>query len=160
MPIMMNYQNVPGESKIKGFEKYVELTSFEFGLGRRITAGVNSVREGSVVNLSEIVVKKSTDGTTIKLFEQACFGKLDNEVKFSFVRTGAGDPQEFLGVYLKNTGVSGLSFKAAGGSGVDARPGETLHLNFGKIEVKYNPIGDDLTGSPSSTTWNIETQTK
>jgi len=157
---MMNYQNVPGESKIKGFEKYVELTSFEFGLGRRITAGVNSVREGSVVNLSEIVVKKSTDGTTIKLFEQACFGKLDNEVKFSFVRTGAGDPQEFLGVYLKNTGVSGLSFKAAGGSGVDARPGETLHLNFGKIEVKYNPIGDDLTGSPSSTTWNIETQTK
>ena len=132
----------------------------EFGLGRRITAGVNSVREGSVVNLSEIVVKKSTDGTTIKLFEQACFGKLDNEVKFSFVRTGAGDPQEFLGVYLKNTGVSGLSFKAAGGSGVDARPGETLHLNFGKIEVKYNPIGDDLTGSPSSTTWNIETQTK
>lgn len=160
MPIMMNYQNIPGESKIKGFEKYVELTSFEFGLGRRITAGVNSVREGSVVNLSEIVVKKSTDGTTIKLFEQACFGKLDNEVKFSFVRTGAGDPQEFLGVYLKNTGVSGLSFKAAGGSGVDARPGETLHLNFGKIEVKYNPIGDDLTGSPSSTTWNIETQTK
>ena len=87
-------------------------------------------------------------------------GKLDNEVKVSFVRTGAGDPQEFLGVYLKNTGVSGLSFKAAGGSGVDARPGETLHLNFGKIEVKYNPIGDDLTGSPSSTTWNIETQTK
>ena len=160
MPIMMNYQNIPGESKIKGFEKYVELTSFEFGLGRRITAGVNSVREGSVVNLSEIVVKKSTDGTTIKLFEQACFGKLDNEVKFSFVRTGAGDPQEFLGVYLKNTGVSGLSFKAAGGSGVDARPGETLHLNFGKIEVKYNPIGDDLTGSPSSANWKLNTMTK
>ena len=68
MPILMQYQGVPGESKIKGFEKYIEVTSFEFGLGRRITSGVNSVREGSVVNMSEIVVKKSTDGTTIKLF--------------------------------------------------------------------------------------------
>ena len=121
---------------------------------------MNSVREGSVVNMSEIVVKKSTDGTTIKLFEQACFGKLNNDVKFSFVRTGSGDPQEFMGVYLKNTGVSGLSFKAAGGSGVDSRPGETLHLNFGEIEVKYNPIGDDLTGSPSSTTWKLSSMTK
>ena len=160
MPIMMNYQNIPGESKIKGFEKYVELTSFEFGLGRRITSGVNSVREGSVVNMSEVVVKKSTDGTTLKLFEQGCFGKLNNDVKISFVRTGSGDPQEFLGVYLKATGVSGLSFKAAGGSGVDSRPGETLHMNFGEIEVKYNPIGDDLTGSPASTNWKLASMTK
>ena len=160
MPILMSYQNVPGESKITGFEKYIELTSFEFGLGRRITSGVNSVREGSTGNLSEVVVKKQTDGTTIKLFEQGCWGKLDNEVKISFVRTGASEAQEFLGVYLTKTGVSGLSFKAAGGAGVDSRPGETVHLNFGKVEVKYNPIGDDLTGSPASTTWNIETGTK
>lgn len=160
MPILMEYKGIPGESKIKGFEKYIELTSFEFGLGRRITSGVNSVREGSVVNMSEIVVKKSTDGTTLKLFEQACFGKLNNDVKISFVRTGSGDPQEFLGVYLKATGVSGLSFKAAGGSGVDSRPGETVHMNFGEIEVKYNPIGDDLTGSPASTSWKLSSMTK
>jgi len=160
MPILMQYAGVPGESKIKGFEKYIEVTSFEFGLGRRITAGVNSVREGSVVNMSEIVVKKSTDGATLKLFEQGCFGKLNNDVKFSFVRTGSGGPHEFLGGYLKNTGVAGLAFKAAGGSGVDSRPGETLHLNFGEIEVKYNPIGDDLTGSPSSTTWKLSSMTK
>ena len=160
MPILMQYKNVPGESKIKGFEKYIELTSFEFGLGRRITSGVNSVREGSVVNMTEIVVKKQTDGSTLKLFEQGCFGKLDADVKISFVRTGSGDPQEFLGVYLKATGVSGLSFKAAGGAGVDSRPGETLHMNFGEIEVKYNPIGDDLTGSPASTTWKLSSMTK
>lgn len=160
MPILLQYDGIPGESKIKGFEKYIEVNSFEFGLGRRIASGVNSVREGSVVNMSEVVVKKSTDGATIKLFEAACNGPLDKTVKISFVRTGTGDPQEFMGVYLKATGVSGLSFKAAGGSGVDSRPGETLHLNFGEIEVKYNPIGDDLTGSPSSANWKLSSMTK
>lgn len=159
MPIVMKYQGIDGESKIKGFEKYSELTSFEFGVGRRISsARQGSTREGGDANLSEIVVRKKTDGTTVKYFEEACTGKLNKDVEIGFLRTGSGAPEEYLNFKMQGTGVAGLSFKSSGGQ--DSRPEEVLHLNFHKLTIKYNPIGDDFTGSPSSYGWDMGTSTK
>lgn len=153
MPILMKYQDIPGESKIKGYEKYIEVSSFDFGLGRRITAGTQSTREGGTVNLSEVVVKKQTDNTTIKFFMEGCTGKMDKDVEIAFLRTGDKVNEYFLKFELKATTVAGLSFKSGGGA--DARPTETIHLNFNKMIIHYNPIGDGLQGSPSNTNWNI-----
>lgn len=160
MAIFMKFKDIKGESTTEGFKEWTELTSFEFGIGRRIaSAGGTSTREGSIANLSEIVVKKVTDGTTVKYFQQALFGKLDREVEIKMVRVGAGKPEAFLGFKLEGCGVAGLSFRAAGGAGVDSRPGETVHLNFDKITIDYSPIGDDLTGSPDRYMWNLATST-
>jgi type VI secretion system secreted protein Hcp len=153
MPILMKYEGIPGESKIQGYQKYIEVDSFDFGLGRRITAGTQSTREGGTVSLSEIVVTKRTDNTTIKFFEQACVGKMDKKVEIAFVRTGDKSNEYFLKFELDATTVAGLSFKSAGGA--DARPTETIHLNFNKMTIHYNPVGDNLTGSPSNASWNI-----
>lgn len=152
MPIMFKYQDVPGESKIAGFEKYMEVSSFDFGLGRRITSGTASTREGGTVSLSEVVLRKKTDGTTIKFFAQATNGKLDKDAEIAFVRTGTKN-EAYLTFKLWKTTISGLNFKSAGGQ--DSRPDETLHLNFNKVEIHYNPIGDDLSGSPSNANWDI-----
>lgn len=157
MPIYMKYDGIDGESKAEGFEKFIELESFEFGVGRRIgSARGGSTREGTDASFSEAVVRKRTDGTSVKFFEAAVIGKLNKVVDIKFVRTGSTSPEAYVYFKLEDTGVAGQSFKAAGGSG-DNRPTETLHLNFTKITLEYNPIGDDLSGNPSK--WGYDMQT-
>lgn len=160
MPAFIKFDGIDGESATEGYEKWTEILSFDFGVGRRIAhAGSTSTREGTTANVSEIVVKKVTDGTSVKYFKEALCGELDNTVHIAMVRTGSGKPEKFLGFELTNTGVAGMSFKAAGGPGVDSRPGETLHLNFSKVQMEYLPIGNDLTGSPDRYTWDMKTST-
>jgi type VI secretion system secreted protein Hcp len=150
----MKYQGIDGESVIPGAEKYTEVTSFEFGVGRRISsARGGTTREGGDASLSEIVVRKMTDGTTVKYFEEALTGKLDKLVEVAFARTGSGQVEQYLIFKMEGTGVAGLSFKSAGGQ--DSRPAETIHLNFDKVSLKYNAIGDDLSGSPSEYGWDL-----
>jgi type VI secretion system secreted protein Hcp len=159
MTIVVQYEGIPGETKIKGFEKYIEVESFQFGVGRHIAAARGtSTREGGEVSISEITCIKQTDGTTVKLFEQACTGKLNKKVDIKFLRTGSGEPQEFLSFELNGTGISGMSFSASGGG--NSRPTESLSFNFDKISVKYNPIGDDFTGSPENWGWDLALSSK
>ena len=160
MTIVVKYEGIDGETKIRGFEKYIEVDSFQLGLGRHIaSARGTSTREGGEVSISEITCTKATDGTTVKLFEQACTGKLNKKVDIKFLRTGSGEPQEFLSFELQGTGISGMSFSASGGGG-DSRPMESLSFNFDKIKIKYNPIGDDFTGSPATWGWDLATSSK
>jgi len=153
MPIMFKYQSIPGESKVAGYEKYIEVSSFDFGLGRRITAGTESTREGGTASVSEIVLRKKTDNTTVKFFQEACSGMMNKDVEIAFVRTAGTKNDTYLKFELKDTTIAGLNFKSSGGQ--DARPEETLHLNFNRVEITYTPIGNDFTGSPAGAYWNI-----
>jgi type VI secretion system secreted protein Hcp len=159
MTIVVKYEGIDGETKIKGFEKYIEVESLQLGLGRHIaSARGTSTREGGEVSISEITCLKKTDGTTVKLFTEACTGKMNKKVDFKFLRTGSGQPQEYLSFETNGTGISGLSFSASGGG--DSRPTESVSFNFDKISIKYNPIGDDFTGSPENWGWDLATSSK
>ncbi len=159
MAIYMKYEGVPGEVTVKGFEKFIEVESFQFGIGRHISsARGTSTREGGDASISEVVVTRQTDGATVKFFEEAVTGKLNKVVEIKFARTGAGESQEYLGFKLEGCGIAGLSFSASGGQ--DSRPSESMHMNFDKITCKYNPIGDDFTGSPATYGWDLAKASK
>ena len=88
MAILVKYPDVKGESKLEGFTDYFEVSSFQFGVGRGIgSARGTSTRESGIASVSEVVVTKQSDGTTIKLFEEALHGELDNVVDIKFTRT-------------------------------------------------------------------------
>lgn len=151
MAILVKYQDITGESKVTGFEEFFEVTSFQFGVGRGIaSARGTSTREASVVSVSEIVVTKQTDGTSIDLLTQGCEGKMDKEVQISFVRTGAGQAEEYLKFVLNGCGISGYSMSSGGD-----RPVESVSLNFDKVQMSYTPVGDDLSGSPATYGWDL-----
>ena len=151
MAILLEYEGVPGESTIEGFVKWINLGSCQFGAGRGISSAYgSSTREGSIVSVSEITITKETDGSTIKLLEEALHGKLNKVVKIAFLRTGSGAAQEYLSFELSGTGLSGYSLSSGGD-----RPSESLSLNFDKFILKYNPIGDDFSGSPATVGWDL-----
>ena len=156
MAIVVKYGDITGESKIEGFTDFFEVGSFQLGFGRGIgSARGTSTRESSTVSISEIVVTKNTDGTSIDLMTQACEGKLDAKVTIVFLRTGSGQAEEYLKYELEGTGISGYSLSSGGD-----RPTESVSFNFDKVTMSYTPVGDDLTGSAATYGWNLATQKK
>lgn len=153
MAIYMNYDGIPGEVTTEGYSKWIELNSFQFGIGRGIaSAGGQSTRESSAASVSEIVVSKQTDGSSPKLFVASLTGTLDKKVTIAMTRTASGQVQTYMHYITEGTGISGYSVSSGGD-----RPSESISLNFDKIEFKYFLVGDNLQGSGEGVGYNLAT---
>ena len=76
----------------QGFEKWIELSSFQWGVGRGIGSAMSgqASRESSSPSVSEIVVTKRMDGSSPGLWMDAVAGQLSTTVKFEFTTTSQG----------------------------------------------------------------------
>jgi type VI secretion system secreted protein Hcp len=158
MAIFLKYPAVDGEVQVTGHEKWIDIQSLSLGLGRGIAsaqAGSGSERESSAASVSEITITKTTDGSSMKLMQEALVGELDNEVEIHLTRTDKAQGQQtYLSYKLTNCGISGYSLSTGGD-----RPSESLTLNFTKIESKYYLIGDNLSGNPEAFTYDLQKAT-
>jgi len=152
MPIYMNYNNIPGDATAEGHEKWIELNSCQWGIGRGISSptGGSSDRESSAPSVSEIVVTKATDVSSTKVLNEGYQGE-GQKVTIDFCKTDKGKLEVFLTLSLENTMISGYSLSSGGD-----RTTESLSLNFTKIEFKNVNMGAaGETGSPDSTTYDV-----
>jgi type VI secretion system secreted protein Hcp len=152
MPIYMNYNDLPGDVTAEGHEKWIELNSFQWGVGRGVSSptGGSADREASAPSVSEIVVTKANDVSSTKLLNEALQGE-GQTVKIDFCKTDKGKLEPYLQLILTNTLISGHSFSSGGD-----RPQESLSMNFTKVEFKnigMGAAGD--TGSPDSVTYDV-----
>jgi type VI secretion system secreted protein Hcp len=160
MPMFMNYTNVPGDVTTKGHEKWIEINSFQWGVGRGITSAAagGSDREASTPSVSEAVVTKITDGATNNLIRAACGLAPAGEgqtVIVDLVKTDQGEPETYMQITLTNALVSGFSISTGGD-----RPSESLTLNFTAVEIKNIGMGAaNATGSPDTYHYDLTTQT-
>lgn len=142
MPIYIDWASkaIKGGVTAKGFEDMIEVSSFQWGVGRGISSPVGSTadREASAPSVSEVTVTKVLDAASPKLLEDALRGNMDSKVIVHFVRTDKNALVDFLQVTLTNTGVSGHSFSSGGD-----RPSESLSLNFTAVEFSNTPAGAD-----------------
>lgn len=148
MPIYMKYDGIDGSVTQKGHEKWIEILSCQFGASRSMTtlAGRAADREASEPNVSEVVVTKPNDDASAKLFQEAVVGTDGKKVTIEFVSTGSPGVK-YLEFKLENVLVS--SYSVSGSSG-DARPMESLSLNFTKITMTHLKMDQKgaVTGSP------------
>src|SRR5690348_8395842 len=110
MAIYLKYGSINGPVTTGGYEKWIELESFQWGVGRAIGTAARGAlsREHSEPSLSEITVTKRTDVATPKLFLDAVAGKLDNKVQIDFTTTTKGKIEKYLTFKMENTGISGF----------------------------------------------------
>lgn len=159
MAIYMQFDGgrIKGNATHGAHKEWMDLHSFQFGVGRGISTptGATGNRDASHPSISEVVVSRTTDAASPKLFEEACVGQKGVPVVIHFVTTG--NPGEtYLEITLTNTLISGLSTTTGGD-----RPTESISLNFTKIEYKYIPNKEDNTaGSPVSITYDTATAKK
>ena len=149
MAIYMKYGSINGDVTTQGFENYIELGSFQWGVGRGVSmqSGSKQGREASLPSLSEITITKEYDVASGDLLKEALSGNVQ-EVDIVFTRTGTGGSgaQQFMKVSMKDVILSGLSMSAAG----DGKPMESLSLNYSQISFTNNPMKDDGTAGPQS----------
>jgi type VI secretion system secreted protein Hcp len=144
MPIYMQYGDIKGDVTAEGHKEWVEVGSFQWGVGRGISSpvGGSKDRESSAPSVSEITVTKTQDIASPKLLEAACVGE-GVKVKLDFTKTDKGKLETYIEVTLEECMISGFSMSSGGD-----RPIETLSLNFTKIEYRFTPMGTD--GKPGS----------
>jgi len=152
MPIYMNYNDIKGDVTADGHDKWIELNSFQWGVGRGISSptGGAADREASAPSVSEIVVTKPTDISSPKLLDDAFQGE-GVKVVIDFCKTDKGKLEPYMTYTLEDCMISGYSLSSGGD-----RPSESLSLNFTKIEYKNIPNKDKgETGEPEAITYDL-----
>jgi type VI secretion system secreted protein Hcp len=155
MALYMKFGDIDGDVTETGHPKWVELESFNFGVGRGIssTVGSSADRESTAPSISEVVVSKQNDVATGKLMQEALsgHGKL---VKIDFTRTFKDKQEVYITLELTNTIISGYQHEAGGGG----RPVETVSLNFTKVQFTTKQMAPDGTlGDPDHVTYDLQT---
>ena len=143
MPIYMDFDGVKGDVTAKGHEKWIEIHSFQWGVGRAISTPVGSSanREASSPSVSEITITKVLETSSPGLLGSALHGAAGKTVKIDFLKTEKGQLEVFLKYVLSDTMISGFSVSSGGD-----RPSESLSLNFTKIEVTSTGAKPDGSG--------------
>jgi type VI secretion system secreted protein Hcp len=154
----MNYTspNITGDVTAQGFENWIQLQSFQWGVGRGVGSaqGSGGNREASNPSVSEVTTTKNEDQSTGPLMQEVFNGSGNATVTITFVRTG-NPAVAYLQYILTNVMISGYSASSGG----DA-PSESLSFNFTQIEVDVIPQNPDGTaGSKFPVTYNLQTMT-
>ncbi|OUS31870.1 hemolysin-coregulated protein [Gammaproteobacteria bacterium 45_16_T64] len=140
MAIYLEFEGIEGNATATGYEKMIDVTSFNWGVGRAITqtAGRMANREASRPSISEITLTKATDKSTPLLIQESTVGTKGKKVLIHFVTTGGDQLEEFLTYTLEDTLISSFSI----GASSDGEPGETISLSFSQFEVAFTEAGE------------------
>lgn len=139
MAIFLKYGDIKGETTQLTHKEWIEVHSFQFGVGRGISSGVGggSKREATAPSVSEITLTKTFDISSPLLFKESIGGKAV-VAKIELTQTdNSGKHVSFQKYILTNTLISGYSVSSGGD-----RPSESLSLNFTKIDSEYLNIDD------------------
>jgi len=151
---------IKGNGTLPGFETYIAVDSFQWGVGRGISSplsGGTRDREASAPSLSEIVVTRGSDELVPIFMAATTAGREYTKVTIGFYNVGGGEPPDpntpYLKYELKNVLVSGYSLSSGGD-----RPSESLSLNYSAIQITSIPTGKDgKPGTPIVRKWDIAT---
>ena len=155
MPIYMKYGDIKGDVTAeghKGADGWVEVNSFQFGIGRGISSatGGSTDRESSAPSVSEIVVTKPMDKSSFRWVEESLHGE-GVEVEIDFCKTDKDKLEVYTTYKLSDCMVSGYSVSSGGD-----RPSESISLNFTKILYEFHEMGSkNAKGESPKAGWDI-----
>ena len=155
MPIYIKYGDIKGDVSAeghKGTDGWVEVNSFQFGIGRGISSptGGASDRESSAPSVSEIVVTKPMDKSSYRWMEEALWGE-GQAVQIDFCKTDKDKLEVYTSYKLENAMISGYSVSSGGD-----RPSESISINFTKILYEFFEMGvKNATGDTPKAGWDI-----
>jgi type VI secretion system secreted protein Hcp len=152
MPIYVQYGSIKGDVTAEGHVGWIEVNSFQWGVGRGISSptGGSSDREASAPSVSEIVVTKPTDIATVNLLSESLEGE-GQDVTIDFCKTDKGQLNVYLSYTLNNTMISGYSTSSGGD-----RPQESISFNFTKVSCRDVSLGSkNEDGAPATVGYDI-----
>lgn len=154
MAVYVKFEGIDGDATHESHKKWLTVESVQWGVSRSISAPVGATRnrETSEPAVSDVMITRSADAASPKLFSESCGGKSGKKVVIDFVTTGnPGDT--YLQCTLNDALVSHYTISSAGD-----RSSESIGLSFTKIEMKYTPYNEKhQPGSPITVTYDLTT---
>jgi type VI secretion system secreted protein Hcp len=156
MGIYMKFGNIQGDATQKGYEGWINLNHFDWGLERKFApshTGRGFNREAAQAEIHECTVKKSADASSGMLLQTATTEFKGQPCEIAFVRTG--NPGDwYLKFKLTDALISKLDIGLAGGE----RPVETITINFTEVEINTKTLNESNTGEdPLTVTYDAAT---
>jgi type VI secretion system secreted protein Hcp len=147
--MFMKIDDIGGESSVKGFEKSMDIISWNWGMTQSGSAHSGTGAGSGKVNVQDLTFSKFIDSATHNLMKMCCSGK-PFKLAMLTARKAGGTPHPYLVIKLHDGLISGVH---TGGSGGDDRFTESVTLNFAKFEITYTPQGS--TEGAKDAAWNI-----
>jgi type VI secretion system secreted protein Hcp len=155
MAILLNFEKaIKGDSTVSGHTDWITVDSFQWGVGRAISAsGGGKDRDTSMPSFSEVSISKSMDVASTELWRQAVCGESLGKCTIDFIQTSGSDSkvQIYYQVILHDAIVSSFSSGSSGD-----RPHESLSISFTKVEHKYDTFSQGGTVTKGETkNWDL-----
>lgn len=152
--------DIKGESTDSKHKDEIEVYSFHWGATNTGMGGHGSGGGSGKVQVHDFSFIKKIDKASPVLFMKCCTGEHTKEGTF-VVRKAGGTQLEYLKIKFYDILIS--SVRPGGSSqGSDDIPLEEVSLNFGKVEIDYQPQGADgkAAGGPVHGGWNLKENIK
>ena len=132
--MFLKLEGIEGESNDDKKKNHIEIQSFS--LGGANNGSFHSATGGGTakVALQDMHFTKTIDKSSPNLFGVLTQGKHIDKATITVRKAGSKSP--YLTIKLTNVLVSSYQLDSSGGG--DAKPNESLSLNFTKIEYKYS----------------------
>jgi type VI secretion system secreted protein Hcp len=151
----LKIDGVDGESTRKGFEKQMEIQSFNFGASNPSTVGAGGGGGGGgKVSVSSFNIMKRSDAASPLLFLACCQGDHYATAVVTLNKSAGKAPIDFIKYEFEEVYVDNIQW--SGSSGGDDTPTESVSFSFGKVSVTYTPQKPDGSkGSPAVGAWDL-----
>jgi type VI secretion system secreted protein Hcp len=156
MPIYIKFDGIDGEATAKGFEKWVEVLSFSWGVTNSGAAATGGGAGAGKASFQDLHIQSTFQSSSPQLFASAASGKSISTAQIAFVK-GGDNPDTYLTIKMNDVIIS--SYSSAGAEGADSDvPSDDVGISFAKIEVQYQQqSADGSVVSPIGSTWDLTT---
>jgi type VI secretion system secreted protein Hcp len=133
----LTIDGVESQSTRKGFERAIELTSFNWGVNNPSSVMYGEGSGSGKATLSTFNVTKKTDMSSPQLFQACCLGKHFPKATVTLHKAGGTNPIDYLKLEFKDLFVTDMQWAGTSGTGDDV-PEEHLAFTFGRVQMTYN----------------------
>ncbi|MGH9446053.1 MAG: Hcp family type VI secretion system effector [Terriglobia bacterium] len=152
--IIMDIPSIPGECKVKGYEKKIELLSYSHGVAMQITGDQsNAARTSGKPNHQDFTVTKFLDIASVPSYDACNKATKLGAITITVGRNDNGTVLPFIVYELGDTLLSSVSIGGGGGG----KPQETLTLNYTTIKWTYSSQKPEMgKEGEAKANWSLE----
>lgn len=154
MALVMELPGIPGECGFDGYARWHSLAGFNWGGSRveRSMAARVARSTGKVwaPQLRNLVVQRKADGRSASLWEQMYTAKEFPEIKFEWLRTGAGKPVSYFSAAFRKARIISINAVSQG-----AHPIEEITFLYVEVTIGVTNVGNSLTGAQDIVTYSM-----
>ncbi|WP_308635186.1 Hcp family type VI secretion system effector [Paenibacillus silvisoli] len=146
--ILLQLDGMKGESTLKGYENWIELTGSSFSILNQGAAAAGSGAGAGKVTFSDLSITKATDASSIAIMTNALKGLHIPKGKLVYLRSSAeGRQTPYLTIELEDVLISSYSFSDTS---------EAVSLRYSKVKWTYLMTDAKGASVPITGGWDLK----